>query len=101
LNTIIIAQIVISIVFSMLHMQLTGKAFTALLEGPFAGTILELEGDIFAKEYLLDATGAAAEDHLHSLESLGKLRDRMEENRRSCPWKTLFSKSDILVRDFV
>jgi hypothetical protein len=79
---------------------LTEKAYAALLEGPFANSILEVDGFVFEDEYHrpwastsnLDATAAgAAEDPRHSLELLGKLKDRMEENRRKFPWKSLLS----------
>jgi hypothetical protein len=44
----------------------------------------------------VDATAAgAAEDPRQTLELLGKLKDRMEENRRKFPWKTLFSSVDL------
>jgi uncharacterized protein YfdQ (DUF2303 family) len=80
---------------------LTWKAYAALLDGPFANSILE--SDFVKNEYdrlvaastsNLDATAAgAAEDPRHSLELLGKLKDRMEENRRNFSWKSLFSST--------
>jgi hypothetical protein len=81
--------------------QFTAKAYAALLEGPFANSILETR--LFEKEYYrlrhlvastsnLDAMAAgAADEPRHSLELLGMLKDRMEENRRKFPWKSLFS----------
>jgi hypothetical protein len=85
------------------QLKLTWKAYAALLEGPFANSILE--SDFFEKEYdrlvacsssHLDATAAeAAEDPRHSLELLGKLKDRMEENRRKFPLKSLFSSTQL------
>jgi hypothetical protein len=76
--------------------QLTGKVYASLLEGPFANSILE--SPFFFREYRrlmvlsnLDVTAATVEDHRHSLELLEKLVDRMEENRRKFPWKTLLS----------
>jgi hypothetical protein len=75
---------------------LTWKAYAALLDGPFANSILEspfIENEygrlVASSTSNLDAT--AAEDPRHSLEQLGKLKDRMEENRRKFPWKSLFS----------
>jgi hypothetical protein len=75
--------------------QLTKKAYAALLEGPFADSILESP---FFRDYRRlmcwsnsNATAAAVDDCLHSLELLDKLEDRMEGNRRKFPWKTLFS----------
>jgi hypothetical protein len=78
-------------------MKLTWKAYAALLDGPFANAILE--SDFFESECHrlkalsnLDATAAgAAEGPRHSLELLGKLKERMEENRRKFSWKSLFS----------
>jgi uncharacterized protein YfdQ (DUF2303 family) len=80
---------------------LTWKAYAALLDGPFSNSILE--SDFVKNEYdrlvaastsNLDATAAgAAEDPRHSLELLGKLKDRMEENRRNFSWKSLFSST--------
>jgi hypothetical protein len=77
------------------QMKLTWKVYAALLDGPFANSILE--SDFLEKQYDrlvasstsdLDATAAgAAEDPRHSLELLGKLKDRMEENRRKFSWK--------------
>jgi hypothetical protein len=80
-------------------MKLTWKAYAALLDGPFANSILEspfLEEEygrlVASSAYNSDATAAgAAEGPRHSLELLGKLKDRMEENRRQSPWKSLFS----------
>jgi hypothetical protein len=76
--------------------QLMRKAYASLLERPFADSILE--SPFFFREYRrlmvlsnLDVTAAAVEDHRHSLELLEKLEDRMEENRRKFPWKTLLS----------
>jgi hypothetical protein len=76
--------------------QLTGKAYATLLEGPFADSILD--SPFIANEYRrlkasswLDTTATSADDRLHSLELLKKLEDRMEENRVKFPWKTLFS----------
>jgi hypothetical protein len=80
------------------QLKLTWKAYAALLDGPFANSILE--SDFVEDKYdrlasstsNLDATAAgAAEDPRHSLELLEKLKDRMEENRRKFPWKSLFS----------
>jgi hypothetical protein len=81
------------------QVKLTWKAYAALFDGPFANSILE--SDFLEKEYdrllvsstsHLDATAAGAtEDPRHSLELLGKLKDRMEENRRKFSWKNLFS----------
>jgi hypothetical protein len=81
------------------QLQLTWKAYAALLDGPFANSILE--SDFLENKYdrlagssrpNLAATAAgAAEDPRHSLELFGKLKDRMEENRRKLSWKSLFS----------
>jgi hypothetical protein len=81
------------------QVKLTWKAYAALLEGPFANSIFQ--SDFLEKEYdrlvasstsNLDATAAgAAEDPRQTLELLGKLKDRMEENRRKFPWKSLYS----------
>jgi hypothetical protein len=81
------------------QLKLTWKAYAALLDGPFANSVLE--SDFVMNEYdrlvaastsNLDATAAgAAEDPRQTLELLGKLKDRMEENRRKFRWKSLFS----------
>jgi hypothetical protein len=83
------------------QLKLTWKAYAALLDGPFSNSILE--SDFFKNEYdrlvaastsNLDATAAgAAEDPRQTLELLGKLKDRMEENRRKFSWKSLFSST--------
>jgi hypothetical protein len=57
-----------------LSKQWTEKAYEALLEGPFGDSIL---------------TTAFSQ-------IVGKLEDRLAENRRKFPWKTLFSSFDIL-----
>jgi hypothetical protein len=96
------AHIVIVYSFVIVE-QLTWKAYAALLDGPFANSILE--SDFLEKEYdrlvasstsNLDATAAgAAEDPRQTLELLGKLKDRMDENGRKFSWKTLFSSVDL------
>jgi hypothetical protein len=80
-------------------MQVTGKAYAALLEGPFANSILE--SDSFEDEYYrlrdstrLGATGTTAVDDGERtllLELLRKLDHRMVENKEKFPWKTPFS----------
>jgi hypothetical protein len=100
ITIILIAHFVIAIPFSLLDIQVTWKAYAALLEGPFANSILEspfLEDEydrlVASSMSNSDATAAiAAEDPRQTLELLGKLKDRMEENRKKFPWKSLFSK---------
>jgi hypothetical protein len=80
--------------------QVSEKAYLALLEGPFADSILET--DFFQKEQTrLRESGAAGEGGMMnpvvqtSLEILGKLEDRLAENRRKFPWKIPFSFFEI------
>jgi hypothetical protein len=77
--------------------QVSEKAYLALLEGPFADSILET--DFFQDEQTRLRESAAAEGGggmmnsvvQNSLEILGKLEDRLAENRRKFPWKTLYT----------
>jgi hypothetical protein len=78
--------------------QWTEKAYGALLEGPFADSILTT--DFFLDEQTrLMRESAPAEGGAemmnpavqNSLEILRKLEDRLAENRRKFPWKTLYS----------
>jgi hypothetical protein len=78
--------------------ELTWRAYRALLEGPFANSILESYSLGFKyyeysqlKAPTLEGTADTVEDYRHCFELLGKLLDRMEENRKTFPWKTLFS----------
>jgi hypothetical protein len=75
--------------------QLSEKGYLALLEGPFADSILTTA--FFRNEqYRLRRSAAGGEGGMmnpvvqNSLEILGKLEDRMAENRRKFPWKTLY-----------
>jgi hypothetical protein len=80
--------------------QWTEKAYEALLEGPFADSILTTT--FFQREQTrLRKSGAAGEEGgmmnpvlQNSLEILGKLEDRLAENRRKFPW-TLYSSIEI------
>jgi hypothetical protein len=67
--------------------QWTEKAYEALLEGPFADSILTTA--IFQTRRRKSA-GEGGGGMI-----LGKLEDRLAENRRKFPWKTLFSSFDI------
>jgi hypothetical protein len=98
-SNILLEWLTFKLCFIFFVEQLTRKAFAALLEGPFADSILE--SPFFLEEYRplqvlsnLDETTEAVEDHRHSLELLKKLEDRMEEHRRKFPWKTLYSDID-------
>jgi hypothetical protein len=75
---------------------LTEKAYLALLEGPFADSILTT--DFFQDEQTQLRRPATAEGGemmnpvvQNSLEILGKLEDRLAENRKKFSWKTLHS----------
>jgi hypothetical protein len=77
--------------------QLTEKAYLALLEGPFAESILETRFFRAAQgrvRYSATAAGGGGGGMMNpavqnSLKILGKLQDRLVENRRKFPWKTL------------
>jgi hypothetical protein len=77
--------------------QLTDKAYLALLEGPFADSILETSffgnGQYRLRESAAAEGGGGMVNPVveNSLEILGKLEDRLAENRRKFPWKTLHS----------
>jgi hypothetical protein len=75
---------------------LTENAYLALLEVPFADSILKT--DLFQTEMTrLRNSGAARGRGMmnpavqNSLEILGKLKDRLAENRKKFPWKILSS----------
>jgi hypothetical protein len=80
--------------FYLFRIQWTWKAYAALLEGPFADSMLR--SPRFCVEHIrpelsfnVDETGAeTVEDQRHSLELLKKLEDRAMENVNKFPWKT-------------
>jgi hypothetical protein len=78
--------------------QWTEKAYEALLEGPFADSILETA---FFQDEQTRLRKSAGEGGMmnpvvqNSVEILGKLEDRLEENRRKFPWKTFYSSIEI------
>jgi hypothetical protein len=80
---------------------LTEKAHEALLEGPFADSILTTAFFQDEQNRLRESVAAEGGGGLmnsvvqNSLEILGKLEDRLAENRRKFPWKTLYSNIDI------
>jgi hypothetical protein len=89
-------------------MQWTWKAYAALLEGPFAESILQ-RSFLFGENLRLqgftdmDETGAeVGEDQRHSLDLIKKLEDRVMENVKKFPWKTTFPDilQDELCLDF-
>jgi hypothetical protein len=85
--------------FHCCNAQLTAKAFAALLEGPFANSILEL-GDSFEDEEegnclpskCLDGTRSGVDGHHLSLELMNTLKHQMMENRRKFPCVVYASK---------
>jgi hypothetical protein len=79
---------------------LTEKAYLALLEGPFADSILTTT--FFQREQtrLRKSAGGGGGGMMNpvvqnSLEILGKLEERLAENRRKFSWKTLVSFFEI------
>jgi hypothetical protein len=78
-------QVVLVVCSFFVVEQLTGKAYAALLEGPFADSILE--SPFLSKEYRrikISSRGAEmVDDQHHSLELLQRLKDRVMENRVS------------------
>jgi hypothetical protein len=79
---------------------LTEKAYLALWEGPFADSILETaffqgEQTRLRRSAAEGGGGMMNPVVLNSHEILGKLEDRLAENRKKFPWKTLYSSIEI------